>query len=506
MNISQLMELGEIIDKACDNNDNSILNNKIKYMQSYVETLDDSEKKVYLYYFLANAWSGLRHISHKEDESTIWKLEQKELFKEIYYFRKAIKEKDFDKVDINLRLSIYTNLGNVFSHYGRTILALKYYDKALELDADFFMALSNRARCLEAYTQLDYDQSHQNLLLRFSYFDYKEASIEYSIKDYANIEYYKTIQKQNSLNIEKIENFLSIKWLNENIDLDNCLLGENDNEINYREWVLENKLFLNTMNDLGNFNIAAHDPLTLPNLTIEISIGFPKYITYFNQIKQEYISYRHLLFEGLNELSNKFYDNNTVIIDDCDYNLHSVDIEKIKLSFRGFYSLFDKIANFMNEYFKLELPERQVDFRRVWYKSKGKEQKLNSLFDKSENLALRGLYLVSKDLYFNNKDEDSINFIDVLEPDAKEINKIRNHLEHKFITIKMFDINEIKEEFDREKIFSISREGLESKTIYLAQLAREAIINLSFSVNIEEKKKDIDKKCANMPLNIVNEY
>lgn len=55
------------------------------------------------------------------------------------------------------------------------------------------------------------------------------------------------------------------------------------------------------MNDIGTNNIASHDPLNLPNLITDIHSGFPKYITYFNQIKQEYVAYRHLLHEGIME-------------------------------------------------------------------------------------------------------------------------------------------------------------------------------------------------------------
>ncbi len=504
MNLSQLMELGEIIDKACASGDSNILNNQIKYIQSYVETLDDSEEKVYLYYFLANAWNGLRTLKHKNDENSIWKLEQKEVFREIFFLRKAIAQKNFGELNIDYKLSIYTNLGNIFSHYGRTINALKYYDKALTLYPKFFMALANKAMCLETYAKLDYDHSHQDFLLRYAYFDYKKASVEiqnYLKQELSDIQYYEGIQSTIRLNSKIIENYLSTEWLEVSIDLNNYKLGNGKNEIHYRKWVLENKLFLNPMNDLGNFSIAAQDTLNLPDLIIELNIGFPKYITYFNQIKQEYIAYRHLLFEGLNEFTKKFYDEETLIIDDYDYNLYDINIEKIKIAFRGFYSLFDKMANFMNEYFDLGLNERQVDFRRVWYLNIKKQQVLNPVFDQNENLALRGLYLISKDLYFNNKDEESREFIDVLEPEAEEINKIRNHLEHKFIMIKMFDTKELEQFSERERCFAITEKDLESKTIHLGQLIREAIIYLSFAVHIEENKKDVDGKCASMPLN-----
>ena len=504
----QSVEFAEAIDKACDNNNKEELTQQMSYIHEYIQSLDDSQERAYLSYCLSNAWNGLRNINHEEDKSTIWKLEQKELFKEIYYLRKAILEEGFDKLDMNLKLSIYTNLGNVFSHYGRTINALKYYDQALKLNDSFFMALSNRAMCLEVYARLNYDHNHQSLFLKSAYFDYKQANIKiqnHLKQDAYDGEYYKGIQSTNELSTKKIENYLTRNWLDESIDLNSHALGESTNEIYYRKWVLDNTLFLNPMNDMGNFSIAAHDPLTLPNMLTR-HFGIPKYISYFNQIKQEYISYRYLLFEGLKKPVDKFYNKETSIIDDFDCNLHDINIEKIKLAFRGFYSLFDKVANFMNEYFELGLNDKQVDFRRIWYSNTRNSHELNPIFNESENLALRGLYLISKDLYFNNKDEESKEFIAVLEPEAKKINEIRNHLEHKFIMIKILDVKNIDLSFEKEeRCFYIVKKDLESKTIHLGKLVREAIINLSFAVHIEENKKELDGKYASIPLTKMKE-
>ena len=68
--------------------------------------------------------------------------------------------------------------------------------------------------------------------------------------------------------------------------------SKNENE--YIKWCLSNKFFLNSMNDLGNYDISTYDPLNLPNLITKIDEGFPKTITNFNQIKQEFITFRHL--------------------------------------------------------------------------------------------------------------------------------------------------------------------------------------------------------------------
>jgi hypothetical protein len=130
--------------------------------------------------------------------------------------------------------------------------------------------------------------------------------------------------------------------------------------------------------------------------------------------------------------------------------------------------------------------EENIYFSNIWYEYNKREKiGIKNIFNKSENLALRGLYLISKDLFDDKQKE----FFEVLEPEAQAINDIRNHLEHKFISIKLFNSEFLNNE-DRKRNFSISQDELEEKTIHLAQLVREAIIYLSFAVNIEEKKKN----------------
>ena len=41
-------------------------------------------------------------------------------------------------------------------------------------------------------------------------------------------------------------------------------VGNSKQEINYRKWCLGNCLFLNPLNDLGNYSVAANDILTTP--------------------------------------------------------------------------------------------------------------------------------------------------------------------------------------------------------------------------------------------------
>jgi hypothetical protein len=513
LSMSDLSELGDIIDRTCDANSAKELETIIATNSEYVESLNDSIEKVYGYFLLGNAYNGVRKTKHKENLDTVWSLEQEEVFQEIYYFRKAKLQNSFQDSDITTQIAVNVNLGNAFNHYGRTVNAIKYFnnatglkffDKNVVYHPNFILANLNKALAFEYYAKLEYDHNHAFIFSQFSYKVFKETIelLTICLQKYRDEDdYYKNIKNTILKKIEDYEKHWNIKDLEDLSYVQNYEVKYSTNEKTYRDWCLQNRLFLNPLNELGNYQIASHDPLNLPTLTTDINDGFPRFITYFNQMKQEYITYRHLLFEGLSKKTQKFYDKETSITDDYDYNLYSLDIEKIKLAYRGFYSIFDKIAYFMNEYFKIGLSEANIDFRKIWYeygKDRRTIKKIKSIFNQSKNLALRGLYLISKDLFYG--DENSKEFLTVLEPEAEKLSEIRNHLEHKFISIKALDIARFETVGDRERNFYITEDDLEAKTLHLAQLAREAMIYLSFAVHAEESRKSDEGMCMSIEL------
>ena len=148
------------------------------------------------------------------------------------------------------------------------------------------------------------------------------------------------------------------------------------------------------------------------------------------------------------------------------------------------YSLFDKIAFFINDYFKVGLHERDVSFRSVWYQRKPNRKSLSTIFRDRQNWPLRGLYWLSKDIF-------EAAFREVSEPDAEGLSDLRNHLEHKYCQVH----EDLGIEYSHFAIsrngsdlgFHIGRDMLEMKSLQVLKLARSALIYLSLAIHCEER-------------------
>jgi hypothetical protein len=478
-----VLQLATDIDLALENKDKEKL---LEFKEKLEELLNKKniEVKASLCFFLGNIFDELKNFK-QEENSSHWNYDQEEVFRMIYYYRRAILEPDFKSLLKEEKASIYTNLANAFMHYGRTIKAIEYFNKALEFSNDYYMTLINRGKAFRTYSNLIYDEMESGTLIHFAYKDQIKAlkQVEAFLSNTENQDDKKHFTEAKNIILEEInqiESFVFKEFLISPLKLDKPL-NYRTAERKYRNWVLKNKLFLNSINDIDSFEMANDDLFCLPDME---NLNETKYLSYFQQIKQEFISNRALLFEGLHKKSEWHYQTDTYI-QNFDYNIFSISNEKIKIAFKGFYSIFDKIAFFINEYFDLGKKENQVDFNKVWFSSNNKN--LNKKFNDFENLSLRGLYLISKDFYFSYKNEDSKNFIEVLEPEAKEINDIRNHLEHKFLMIKEKSSNKFNDNY-------LTENQLKEKTVNLAKITREAVIYLSLAIYQEEERKFFGKR------------
>jgi hypothetical protein len=463
------------MDSFIDNKNYKQIKNLILEIEDYakITTLADDEK-FQLHYILGNAWYKLFTKNKANKNIKISFSENNKVDQTIINYRKAKKylNGNLQKESI---CNLYTNLGNIFSELGRPIEAFKNWNKALEYNSEFNMALGNLGYGLYCYTSLLYDTSHIHIINREAY------RILNKIKKDNNYEkayiFFESVKS-------KIFKIYPSDFLNKSFeDEEQYSIGNSENERNYKKWVLENKLFLNPLNDISTHTIVAHDVLSLPSIIVPVDMVYnkPTFHSLFNNIKQEFISLRYFyyLYHSMNESDLHFSDIGSHLSDTLDYPQIGIKFEYFKIAFRMAYSILDKIAYFLNFYLQLNIKLYDVSFKKIWYKNIKTQTVREEIINLSNN-AINGLFILSKDFY-----EPDNNFKSSLDPESKNISDLRNYIEHRGISIHSDIIGDIEE---KDINYDINEENFAKRTFYLIEKSREAIIYLSMAINIEEKK------------------
>ena len=462
-----LFFLGSMTNYALNYKDVSIAEKALKLSKELEDRKDlTSKKRALLYSYMQNIWNA------NNKRTSIWKNEPIE--RQIYYGRKAILEEDFSKLPLKARLGVYANLGNTLYQVGRILDAIEYYNMALRTKQDFGMALGAKARAIASCA---YYLQNTNTFLPL--YVYAEQLFQQAITSNTTEKHALPVFKAEHNDIAKILNNIS---RSKNTEIYNFYPSTTKQSNAYHTWCLQNNLILNPINIIPHYN-DIRDTIHTPSMISNIE-KIPPYYAYFNQLKQEFLAARFLCFEGTENLYKKHYsDKYGYLLDTFDSALWDYHTEQIKLAFLTAYSILDKVAVYINDYFNLNQPLKSINFRNIWYHNcdmkinpkKNKYPVLRKLFENHPNKALSALYWLSKDF----REEDT-NF--VLEPEADELQNIRNSLEHRFFQIRMVNSQSGKIEGIYEQLFR-------DKAIKLLQLVHHALIYLAFAITIEEDKK-----------------
>lgn len=473
----KLSFVGKLVDLSSDNQDIKGTEKAIGIATNIKpENLTPAEQ-ARLHYFQANAWANMRHFRRFQRQAA-WDYDQEELTHEIFHLRSALRSEGLDDLQQIVKCQIFTNSGNVCSHIGRFVEAQENWRSALEIDRNFPMALGNIGQGCFSYGRSVYDEAHRNI---FIYHAYQYLGRALPFRQHVSPGAYEHWKKMR----ESIAERWPGSYLNKEHSFNHFDLGKNKALRNYRQWCLNERLYVNPLNDLGNYTEASHDVLHLPNMTVAAGEP-PKYHTLFNQIKQEYATARFLFYDGTSPHTQHYSDTDVRLVDTSDYTEYSYHVEKIKIAFRLIYSLFDKIAYLLNDYLKIGLTRKSISFKNLWHENVKGKKSLRMQFQNNNNLALRGLYWLSKDL-LNAEDEEAHD--DALEPEARELAEIRNHIEHK--SFKVVQYGTWGHDDADGYAFSIGRSKFELKTLRMMKLVRSAIIYTSLAIHHEEGQRSI---------------
>lgn len=475
-------QLGALIDAANDTNDLELMQKCIKVIGSCGE-LDDKRHGCMLHYFHANALGWLYVHRRSGDNTRSWI--QPDNTAQIYQLRSAIAHEGFAKHPPEFRARIHSNLGNSFSKTGRIHDALEQWRKALVLDPMLAMAQGNLSGALLNYGYNLYDLEHKEWISVEGRSQLREA-VAIGTHGATFFEAAERFRKM----LEAVEIGLDQYGVERNPDLawmDEFSLGRSAQERRYRRWCLDNRLFLNPMNDAYTQPVAAADSLSLP--THRADGAGVSYLAAFNQLKQEYIYARWCMFSGQDHGKIHMADREVILSSNADTARYSIAIEQVKAGYRGAYSLLDKVAYFVCDRWDIDANRKEADFARLWRTKpkKGVETTIRPEFEGSDNIWLHALYSLSEDIFNENVRQNA-------SPDAQELHLVRNCLEHRFFKIVWDRIESEETSMHHDRLSEqMTLDEFQGKALRVLTMARSAIMYLCLAMHrAEEQRKDDD--------------
>ena len=466
--MTTLTDLARAIDAAADTGDETRLRRLSDECKGRLSTAT-GEERVLLHYYLSNAHAGI--ISSKySDADYVWSWEQSDGVQNVLSLRHAIAEPAFREVHPVIASQIRTNLANRLNNLGRPVAANDHWLAALETTPGFAKAHANRAQMLAFYAGALYDSGHEQLLLDAALTSFKEALHEDAVWESGDRG---LVAPDLIARSTQIAAYLGQVGYDQDFDPNRWPLGSTKEERQYRAWCLQERLFLNPLNDAYTDAVAATDVLHLPDHTYSIEEE-PRLPAYFNLMKQEYVSARYRLYSAIHSDEPPFVMRDVLMLDSGDGQSMGHYTEDLRSAFRSSYALFDKIGVFLNDYYRIGLPPRNVTFRGIWSKERsGATYAIRPVFDNRQNWPLRGLFFLSKDLFDNE-------FRDVAEPDAGDLARLRQQLEHRFLSFQDVVTHE-----STETHRFVSIEEFTKKTLRLVKMAREALIYVLLAMHRE---------------------
>ena len=469
-----LPELAQAIDAATDSGDVEFLRFLSKECEQKLKTAT-AEERVTLLYYQSNTHYGIFIVSRRQDIDYIWNWEQPDSIKSILLLRQSINEPAFNAIDPVVTCQIRTNLANQLNELGRPIAANAEWLKVLEIEPRFAKALAARAQALSYYATLIYDSNHKPILLATARSLFDKALDENAVWESDDRERFAPGLMEER---EQIAGFLTSSRYDEKKDLDQWPLGSTEKERSYRQWCLRERLFLNPLNEAYTVSVADRDVLHLPNHTYSLDES-PRFPLYYNLMKQEYVSARYRLFRATHSDYPDFIMRDVLMLDCGEGQSLGHFTEDLRSAFRSSYAIFDKIGLFLNDYLNLGIEARKVNFRRIWYEKPNRvDSEIRNDLQERHNLPLRGLYYLSKDLF----DE---RFKDVAEPHASNLARLRQQVEHRFLSFLHYGENESTETHQ-----FITTDDFRDSALHLLKLAREALIYVSLAMHVEENSQN----------------
>jgi tetratricopeptide (TPR) repeat protein len=423
-------------------------------------------------YNIANGYGNLDFLLRKEDRRLNLIIDNENLQNQKKEFRKAIQ--DIQTLPDPLKTRVWTNFGNCLCSLGRGVEGMDAYHQALLLDPQFSMAAGNLAMEMRFFAAISGEYRPA--------IDISAYQVYCSIIDRPDLIEHGGISSRESFlqEMRKIEgNFKDPGVLDQPIEhppinWDSFSLTEQT----YYHFCLEHRFFLNLhIHDLTCM-AAVGDPVFIPLLVNKNGDSRADLlVTQINQIKEDYISARFILFLALQR--NEKTDNISRLTrfanleNGTTFTLYS---GLLKTSFKEAFGVLDKIAGFLNAYLEIGLGVQNIQFdnpspeKCVWRNGLNIRPEILNC----NNISLYALY----DIY--------LDFISKYY--TIRFQQVRNALVHRTLEIVVSEVEQ-RGESGKERI---SYPEMIERTTELLQIVRSAIIYTITFVAARESEKNAE--------------
>ncbi len=419
------------------------------YFNNYLQSMYLFDSIKHEITFLYNLGLFFSDLYSKDMQKSIFRNEDK-YYNAPFSYLKAIQLYEENKLELDedskfvyeIIRRCYINLGNEYSNQFRTIDALRYFRKALDIDNFFDMAIGNFAYCIERHPIFfEFNEPDKIFNLLFELYDGIDIERLDSGQKFFLIKKVRYNHLWNSY-MESIKAGQNPQYNPQNF------LEMISNE-DYEGWCVKKTLVLNPVNDLGDY-IDAKKDMNINHVISKLRL---------NNHNASLLKYMYELYIHLRK---KIFLNKD--IDNID------NVYELEITFTSLYSFFDKVAFWLYKYFELACNnERDVNIVSIWnYKTSIGVPLLDY-----HNQYLYNIYWLRKE-YRQTKNQN-LEINQLLSPDAQNYTELRNIFEHRGYS------------FNSKDEANINPSVTLSRTLRLASVIRNLLLSIIFMVDVENK-------------------
>ncbi len=360
---SCLIDVGEAIK------DEKMMRRGIEYFVAWQSKYPSKEENAQIFYNIANGHFACWKLKAKK---FIYEGENNSDFVEALKFYRLGIESITNQASMgDLACNLWTEYGNAMDSVGRFVEAVDAYDNALKINPSMGLSLGNKAIAIMHTAPFSNGFSH-----RF----YLEAKrlLENALKN----QIYPAGRESFELNLKWIVDLINNhgEMLPEDID---PLIPTNEFHKFLCKFSAKHRLFLNIVTLLEQEDKEVFgDPIFIDRMSIPIDDASraDRYVTFLNEIKQDYVLGRYFLVQSQQQSANlDIVDEGVSLFYPFDYSLHSVYVQLLKAAMKQAISVLDKVAYFIYDYCKMSsIKPKQVSFKKLFEDSSSLSKELSA--------------------------------------------------------------------------------------------------------------------------------